>query len=158
LSRRSPRSKNPFVAEDHAKIASLWNDRFGTPLHAFAGFTFFRRAKTVWAFCDARLPKLSYESIGLRLMSFKEEPWKPTSSALQVFGRFATKNTAHLTSEQAKVFMEGRSQPLVLEAECGYVVVFYNGVALGCGLYSHGRLVSQLPKECRVSGGEELDI
>jgi hypothetical protein len=38
------------------------------------------------------------------------------------------------------------------------VVVFYNGDVLGCGLYSHGKLVSQLPKESRIIGDAEMDI
>ena len=44
------------------------------------------------------------------------------------------------------------------DLEPGYVVVFYSGDVLGCGLYSHGKLVSQIPKERRMAGfcGNEL--
>ena len=31
------------------------------------------------------------------------------------------------------------------------MVVFYRGDVLGCGLYSHGKLVSQIPKERRMT-------
>ena len=128
------------------------------PVQVFDGFCFYRRAQNVWAFSDTTLPKLSYEAIGLRMMNFKEEPWKPTSCALQVFGRHATKNVVHLTSEQSRIFFAGSSQVLEANVEPGYVVVFYNGDVLGCGLYSHGKLVSQLPKERRISGDAEMDI
>ncbi|MCX6679800.1 MAG: hypothetical protein NTX42_05495 [Methanothrix sp.] len=30
-------------------------------------------------------------------------------------------------------------------------MVFYRGDVLGCGLYSHGKLVSQIPKERRMA-------
>jgi NOL1/NOP2/fmu family ribosome biogenesis protein len=39
------------------------------------------------------------------------------------------------------------------------VVVFYRGEVLGCGLYSHGKLISQLPKERRMDAkmqGEDI--
>lgn len=152
------KSRNAFELEDRSKIVRLWQERFGIPVQVFDGFSFYRRARNVWAFSDAALPKLSYEAIGLRMMNFKEEPWKPTSCALQVFGRHATKNAVHLTGEQSGIFFAGKSQVLEAEVEPGYVVVFYNGDVLGCGLYSHGTLISQLPKERRISGDAEMDI
>jgi NOL1/NOP2/fmu family ribosome biogenesis protein len=157
-----PKSRNAFELEEHSRIVSLWHDRFGIPHQVFDSISFYRRAKNVWAFSDAALPKLSYEAVGLRMMNFKEEPWKPTSCALQLFGSHATKNTVHLTGEQSGIFLAGKSQVLGAEPaakiEPGYVVVFYNGDVLGCGLYSHGRLASQLPKERRITGDAEMDI
>jgi hypothetical protein len=55
-------------------------------------------------------------------------------------------------------FLEGGTQEIEPDAksdlpshpEPGYVVVFYRGEVLGCGLYSHGKLVSQIPKERRA--------
>ena len=157
-----PKSRNAFELEDRSKIVGLWQDRFGILVQIFDSFCFYRRAQNVWAFSDAVLPTLRYEAIGLRMMNFKEEPWKPTSCALQVFGRHSTKNAVHLTGEQSGIFFAGMSQVLETKLEAkiepGYVVVFYNGDVLGCGLYSHGKLVSQIPKECRISGDAEMDI
>jgi len=56
----------------------------------------------------------------------------------------------HLDEEQSRVFLAGGSQLFESDSEPGYVVVFYRGEVLGCGLYSHGKLVSQLPKERRM--------
>jgi NOL1/NOP2/fmu family ribosome biogenesis protein len=85
------------------------------------------------------------------VMSLKDRPWKPTTSALQVFGRHAKKNVVHLCEEEGRAFLAGSS--LYLETDCqpGYVVVFYRGEVLGCGLYSRGTLVSQIPKDRRVA-------
>ena len=152
------RNRTAFELEDRSRVVGLWQERFGIPAQVFDGFSFYRRAQNVWAFSDTTLPKLSYEAIGLRMMNFKEEPWKPTSCALQFFGRHATKNAVHLNREQSGIFFAGKSQVLEANVEPGYVVVFYNGDVLGCGLYSHGKLISQLPKERRISGDAEMDI
>ncbi len=91
----------------------------------------------------------------MRIMNLKDRPWKPTTSALQVFGRHATKNLIHLDSADARSFMEGRTLAIESDSESGYVVVFYRGEVLGCGLYSRGLLVSQIPKERRMASAEE---
>ncbi len=135
---------------DRSEVAALWRSRFGIPECAFDGYQFFRKAQSVWCISDSDLPKLSYEALGIRIMSLKDRPWKPTTSALQIFGRYASKNLTHLDEKQAWVFLAGGSQPLEADLEAGYVVVFYRGEVLGCGLYSHGKLVSQIPKERRL--------
>jgi len=150
MSPRSSRTRNIFEPQDMSIIAKLWQDRFGISEQAFAGCKFFRKAQSIWAISDVDLPKISYETIGMRIMSCKDRPWKPTTSALQIFGRYATKNLIHLNQEEAMIFLEGSSQVFESECEIGYVVVFYRGDVLGCGLYSHGKLVSQIPKERRM--------
>jgi NOL1/NOP2/fmu family ribosome biogenesis protein len=133
-----------------SEVAELWHSRFGIPEYVFDGYQFFRKAQSVWIISDSDLPRLSYETLGMRMMSLKDRPWKPTTSALQIFGKHASKNLAHLDGEQARVFLAGGSQPFESGSEPGYVVVFYRGEVLGCGLYSHGKLVSQIPKERRL--------
>ncbi len=118
---------------------------------AFEGYRFYRKAQSIWAISDEDLPNLSYEALGLRIISLKDRPWKPTTCALQVFGRYATKNTINLDDSQAKAFLAGERQPLEAQCEPGYVVVFYRGEVLGCGLYSRSTLASQLPKERRIA-------
>ena len=151
MSPRSSRIRNIFEPLDQSLIAKLWQDRFGISEQAFAGCKFFRKASSIWVISDVDLPRLSYETIGMRIMSCKDRPWKPTTSALQVFGRYAAKNLIHLNREEAMIFLEGGSQGIESDCEPGYVVVFYRGDVLGCGLYSHGKLVSQIPKERRIA-------
>lgn len=151
MSPRSSRIRNVFEPLDPSPITKLWQDRFGIPEQAFAGCKFFRKAGSVWAVSDVNLPILSYEALGMRIMNCKDRPWKPTTSALQIFGRHAAKNLIHLNREEATIFLEGGSQMVDSECEAGYVVVFYRGDVLGCGLYSHGKLVCQIPKERRMA-------
>lgn len=151
MSPRSSRIRNIFEQRDPSLIAKLWQDRFGISALAFAGCKFFQKAGSVWAVSDVDLPILSYEALGMRIMNCKDRPWKPTTSALQIFGRYATKNMIHLEWKEALTFLEGGSQCIESDCEPGYVVVFYRGDVLGCGLYSHGKLVSQIPKERRMA-------
>ncbi len=151
MSPRSSRIRNIFEPLDKSLVAKVWQERFGFSDQAFAGCKFFRKSNSIWVINDVDLPALSYESLGMRIMSCKDRPWKPTTSALQIFGRYATKNIIHLNREEAMIFLEGGSQPIESECENGYVVVFYRGDVLGCGLYSHGKLVSQIPKERRMA-------
>ena len=150
MSPGSSRIRNVFEPIDPSEVAGLWHSRFGIPEREFDGFQFFRKAQSIWVISDSDLPKLSYEALGMRIMSLKDRPWKPTTSALQIFGRHASKNLVHLDEEQSRVFLAGGSQPIESDSEPGYVVVFYRGEVLGCGLYSHGKLASQLPKERRM--------
>jgi NOL1/NOP2/fmu family ribosome biogenesis protein len=138
----------------------MWQSRFEVAKDAFEGYSFYKKAQSVWVCSDTDLPRLRYEAIGMRMMSLKDRPWKPTTCALQIFGRHARKNVLHLSSEQAAAFMAGESLRIsaVPEPEAGYVVVFYNDSVLGCGLYSRGRLISQIPRESRTMREEGDDI
>ncbi len=179
MSPGSSRTRNIFEPLDRSEVAALWGARFGIPESAFEGYRFFRKAQSVWVVSDADLPALSYEALGMRMMSMKDRLWKPTTCALQIFGRFATRNLVHLTGARAAAFLAGESQQIESSSEScsksssefcsaspsepccesGYVVVFYRGEVLGCGLYSRGRLISQIPKEFRTQSfaeGEEI--
>jgi len=159
LSQRSSRVRNVFLPLEPVVVAELWDFRFGIPVEAFSGYRFFKKANSIWAISDVELPRLSYEAIGMRIMNCKDRPWKPTTAALQVFGKYAARNLVHLDADSARIFLEGKSQEVgeaaAMECEPGYVVVFYRGEVLGCGLYSHGLLVSQIPKERRLASRGE---
>ncbi len=157
MSPNSSRTRNIFEPLEASFVADLWCSRFGIPESIFSGYIFFRKANSVWALNDSDLPRLSYEAIGMRIMNLKDRPWKPTTSALQIFGRHAAKNLIHLDSADSRTFLEGKTLSMESDSEPGYVVVFYRGEVLGCGLYSHGKLVSQIPKERRMASTMERE-
>jgi NOL1/NOP2/fmu family ribosome biogenesis protein len=111
----------------------------------------------VWIFSQDKIPPLRLETLGLRLMSLREDPWKPTTYALQLFGGYARKNKVDLSPDQARIFISGTSQEMIAEVDEGYVVVTFQGGVLGCGLCLHGLLVSQIPKERRMKDVIESD-
>lgn len=138
----------------------MWQSRFGISEEVFSGCSFYKKAQSIWVCSNASLPRLSFETIGLRMISLKDRPWKPTTAALRIFGKHATKNVICLTLEQAKIFMAGGSQSIQPDSvmDSGYVAVLCGGSVLGCGLYSHGKLISQIPKESRIILQEGEDI
>lgn len=150
MSQSSLKNRSPFQPLDRAEVAEMMQSRFGIPPATFEGVSFYRKGRNVWAFSLPEIPDLWCESVGLRFMSVRGRVWKPTTYALQLFGRFATKNAVDLGPDQAEKFIAGGRQSLEAELEDGYVVVSYRGGVLGCGLYSRGELVSQLPKERRI--------
>lgn len=135
---------------DRAEVAEMMGSRFGIPPEALDGVSFFLRGRNVWAFSLTEVPDLDFEAVGLRFISVRGRVPKPSSYALQLFGRFATKNAVDLSSHQARKFIAGERQSLDADLEDGYVVVAHLGDVLGCGLYSRGELISQLPKERRI--------
>jgi NOL1/NOP2/fmu family ribosome biogenesis protein len=155
LSPGSSRTRNVFEPLHRLEVTALWRERFGIPESAFDGYRFYRKAQSVWVVSDVDLPVLSYEALGMRMMDLKGRVWKPTTCALQIFGGLATKNVVHLNGDQARAFLAGGTQEIESATEPGYTVVFYMGEVLGCGLYSRGRLISQVPKEMRSAGCQE---
>ncbi len=135
---------------DRGSVISMWRERFDIPEEVFDGYSFFRRGRMIWAFSLSELPPFRCESIGMRIISLRESPWKPTTYALQLWGRYARKNVVDLNDEMAKRFFSGDSIELRAPVERGYVVVKHMGAVIGCGLYTPGRLISQLPKERRI--------
>jgi len=155
LSQSSLRNSPPFSPMDGGEVAEIMGSRFGIPPEAFEGVSFFLRGRNVWAFSLPQVPDLDFEAVGLRFLSVRGRIPKPTTYALQLFGGFATKNAVDLSIEEARVFIAGERQQLSAPVEDGYVVVSHGGDVLGCGLYSRGELISQLPKERRI---EEKEI
>ncbi len=170
MSQSSSGIKGDFEPVSSVEIALMWRKRFGISEDTFSGCSFYKKAQSIWVCSSAPLPGLSFETIGMRMISLKDRPWKPTTAALRVFGKHATKNSVRLTLEQAKIFMAGESQMIEADSEIdpGYVVATYKDVVLGCGLYSrgkcsygaysNGKLISQIPKESRIllGGGEDI--
>lgn len=72
---------------------------------------------------------------------------KPSTSFLQLFGHLATKNTIELNKEDALRFASRHPIETKQKAETGYVILKYNGAALGCGFYKEGKIENLFPKQ-----------
>ena len=74
---------------------------------------------------------------------------KPSSDFLQLFGFMCTRNIVFLEKEELSSFLEGKKLELKEEqifGEDGYVVVFFKGKVIGCGLLRGKTLESVIPK------------
>jgi NOL1/NOP2/fmu family ribosome biogenesis protein len=134
-----------------AEVVQWWEDRFGVPTETFDDYTFWEKGKgKVWIFhADLETP-VDVEGLGLTFLRTRQEHWKPTTDAVQRFGRGATTNVVELSREQAIRFARGEAQELDWDGDWGYLIVAHDVVGdpepIGVGLYLHGELRSQIPK------------
>ena len=129
--------------------------RFEMPLTVFDGLCLLLRHK-LYSRCSAiphmeRLAVLQVQSVGLPVLRIIRHHLKPTTAALQHFGSQATCHVLDLSDLQVVALLHEREQPLHLDIQPGYVILRHAGHILGCGLYTPGRLRSQLPQHAIAS-------
>lgn len=141
-------------------VVDFWSDRYGVPRETFDGYTFWEKgAGKLWAF-RAEVPSPAahpVEGLGMTFLRTRQEHWKPTTTAVQRFGREATRNVLDLNPEQARRFAAGEDQALPeWDGDWGYLIVAHELAGerepVGVGLYLHDELRSQVPKGRRRNG------
>ena len=155
----------PFVEVDGRPYASWWRERFSPRVDPFEGLRFYQRGRAnIWV-GTADIDDLSCartDAVGIHLLRIGRHLWKPTSAAIVAFGGSAGSNAIELDRAETLRFLAG--DPVALTAadprraalSRGFVIVRYQGAALGCGEW-HGRddVTSCIPKSKRVS---EIDL
>lgn len=130
--------------------------RFGLPDEALAGFeamlapeqgTVFLATPGVMRF-DAVRPLRR----GIRLCRLFPHSVKPTTHAMQVLGRYATRNFIEVSREQAVALVAGGRLELDSDCEDGFVLIRCRGFTVGVGLYHRPVLKSQIPRFRPVDG------
>ena len=145
-----------FVPEpQRSAVLGYFDTRFGIPLITFDSFYLILRHKTYSLLSTAphleRLAGLQVRSVGLLVLRSIRNHLKPTTAALQCFGSQARRHVLDLSKTQIVTLLCEREQPLHLDIQPGYVILRHAGHILGCGLYTPGRLRSQLPQHPVVS-------
>lgn len=142
------------------EVLEWWDERFGIPPESFEDFTFWEKgAGKIWAFhADVPSP-IRVEGLGITFLRTRQEHWKPTTSAVQRFGREATKNVIELSPGEAKAFAAGHDQDLEWwEGDWGYLIAAHELAGevepIGVGLYVYDELRSMVPK----GNQEELEL
>ena len=163
--RRTDVELNPPTAEpethqhqatplDNSYPLEWFCQRFGIDPAVFSGLRLWVKGKDkIWiaeTACEPTLQPMA-QTIGIPFLRLLSRTFKPTTSALQRFGRYATRNIIELNNcEAAWQFLAGQSQHIQASANSGYVHVRYGSFELGCGLYQQGCLYSQVPKNLRA--------
>ncbi len=138
-----------------SKIIKEMNQRFGIDKKYFKEFSFIKRSNKIWIVSkdvlEKNLTKLKIETVGILFGRYfkKQAKFKPTTNALQIFGKHATKNIVSLSKNEGKRYINGYDIEKELNIENGYVIVKYKRSVLGCGLYKDGFLKNQIPKSKR---------
>jgi NOL1/NOP2/fmu family ribosome biogenesis protein len=140
------------------EVVTWWNERFGVPPETFDGVTFWEKgAGKIWAYAGEAPDRIDVEGLGMTVLRTRQEHWKPTTNAVQRWGRAATRNVVVVDDEAARRFVRGDDQELDWDGDWGYLVVAHDlagGVEpLGVGLYLYGELRSVVPKGRR----EDID-
>jgi hypothetical protein len=99
----------------------------------------------------AALASLRVESVGVPLLRRVKTHLKPTSAALQLYGKYSTDNIVKLEFVQLAELVEKKELNGEFPVSPGYVVISTKGVFIGCALYLPGRLVSQFPRHLFTS-------
>ena len=145
-----------FVLEPQRNtVLGYFDKRFGIPLITFESFFLILRHKT-YSLLRAtphieQVAGLHVHAVGLPILRRIRHHLKPTTAALQHFGTAARRHVLDLSEPQIVTLLREREQPLHLDIQPGYVILRHAGHILGCGLYTPGRLRSQLPQHPVVS-------
>lgn len=133
-------------------ILRYFKERFGISKKIFSDYSIIAKKEKVWIVSKDVLEKnlegLRIETIGLLLGRYfkRQNRLKPTTNALQIFGKYATKNVVELNEEEKEKYVRGYNLKKDLELENGYIILKFDSDILGCGLYKDGEIKNQIPK------------
>lgn len=131
-------------SSERKDILLYLEDRFGFPKELFENYLFFKSATNYWMFPKtehlAQIKKLTPEVLGLLFLRRVSQYLKPTSTFIQRFGKYATKNVITLNRELLAVLKEEKKVEIELPLSPGYVIIKDEDWFLGCGLYISGKL------------------
>ncbi len=83
---------------------------------------------------------------GMRLLRVFPHSLKPTTWAMQILGRYASKNVIDVNEEQAVNLVRGKNLELEAAVEDGFVLIRCRGFVVGVGLYRRPMIKSQIPR------------
>ncbi|MDZ7373852.1 MAG: hypothetical protein ONB23_07750 [candidate division KSB1 bacterium] len=141
-------------AEERRAVLEALRQRYGLPAERFNPYELVLHGRNIWMV--RRSPHLAAaldlapHTVGLRLATRTNIGLKPSTHAIQIFGRWATRNVARLSRAEALSFLNGQDIARKFEVEPGFVIVACENEPIGCGLYKGtGVLKSLVPKRVR---------
>ena len=137
------------------EVLRFLQERFGIPPEAFEGLEFTYTQKAVWVSTpEAALDFGFIQRRGIRLLRVYKGRFRITTAGAMLFGRWIKKNKVEVPEELALKFMAGEDIKVEAEGlEPGQVVVFWEGFAVGTGLYKDGVIKNQVPMGRRLPPG-----
>jgi len=145
-----PRSEEENKLEEMTK--RYYEERFGIPPSEFQGKRFIRRGNEVWAISweGVEIPDWKrIQALGIRILHIMGHGLKPTSYALQFFGKAIKRSKAEVSIEELRELALGHNLRKDLDCGRGYVAIVHNGDVFGCGFYTGEELRSEIPSARR---------
>lgn len=151
---RLPATADERAVEGRAtrrEVLDFWGERYGIAPETFEGYSFWEKGGgKLWAFRGEMEGPFEIEALGMMFLRTRQEHWKPTTDAVQRFGRHAGKNVVELDGQAAQRFVAGDDQPVDWDGDWGYLIAAHaiagEHEPLGVGLFIDGELRSQVPK------------
>jgi len=137
------------------EVLDWYDDRFGIPPDRFDGHSLWEKGKgKIWLFAGDLPDPATVEAAGMTVLRTRREHWKPTTRAVQRFGRAATRNVLTLDGGDAARFAAGDDLAVDWDGDWGYLIVAHDLAGarepIGVGLYVRGELRSTVPKGTRA--------
>lgn len=147
----TPEARSVAGRPTREAVLDWWAERYGVSRDVFDGYTFWEKGSgKLWAFRGDLPSPIAVEGLGITFLRTRQDHWKPTTNAVQRFGRHATRNVLCVTEAEARRFVAGEDQEVEHEGDWGYLIVAHelSGAIepIGVGLYLYGELRSQVPK------------
>ncbi len=140
-----------FVSpSEEIELKEYFSNRFGISREAFKDLRLLRSGRTIWVVVQVpgledALHSLKIEAAGVPFLRIRDSRVKPTTRALQLFGRWASRNIIDLDDESMDALFNEGTVSRTYPVEPGFVILRWKGSVLGCGYYAQGNLRSQIP-------------
>jgi len=123
-------------------------ERFGIPEEVFKRLAAIEAQDTVFVGTPEVMKFTAVRPMrcGIRLCRLFPYSVKPTSFAMQVLGRHATRNIIDLSDEQIRSIINGNELRVEAQADNGFVLLRWHEFVIGVGLYRKPVLKSQIPR------------
>lgn len=126
------------------KAAEYLRERFGVEKKDLEGLQLKEVSGDVWL-APEEDTGLDKETSGIRAVRFMDIGLKPTTYLLQILGDRITKSRVEVDREEFKTLLEGDMIEREMD-EKGYVAVYCDGKAFGCGFYMDELVSSRIPE------------
>ena len=145
---------------DGGRYLDWWHKQFGALPETLRSSSFWQRGRfSIWVAAAGVDPGdiAPVDGVGIPFLRTGREVWKPTSVAVIEFGLDATRNVVELDRGETMRFLDRQVIEFAATdsrgtlANRGFVIARYQGLPVGCGLWSRGTLESAVPKGRRMT-------
>lgn len=135
------------------KIIKYFQEEFGIPEEFFKDYEFYEYKNSIYLMTE-EVKSFNCEKIirkGIRIARLVRNGIKPTIDGVQIFGRYAKKNTICLDEENLRKVLSGQDIHLELDIPNGYKILLYKNHPIGVGYFRNKRLKNQIPRSRRIN-------
>ncbi len=130
-------------------MLDYFRERFDIPSSPFDGFRWWGGQRAYGVIRESErlgdVAHLKIQTAGIILARDVSQYLKPTTQAVNMLGHLARRNIFELDRTTLEQLLTEGELPVACSDQ-GYVILIFDGQALGCGLSLPDRLVNQLPR------------